>query len=107
MGGQQPAAMENKRHRHEGPKNHYLTFLVSSILTILAFVSVMYGLENTSTKEFVYAFILVLAVIQALFQAFVWMHLKDKGHLYPIIFLSAGVIVAFTCIVMGIYWLWW
>lgn len=36
-----------------------------------------------------------------------WMHLKDKGHLMPILFMIGGFFVASTCIVMALFWVWW
>jgi len=93
----------NKRVIHEGPKNHYLTFALSIILTLLAFVAVSAGFSPT----FTIVFIVTLAFVQALFQLVVWMHLKDRGHTHPIWGLVLGFTVALTCIAMAVWWMWW
>ena len=48
-----------------------------------------------------------MAVLQVILQMGFWMHLKDKGHLLPIIFMLGGFFIAGTCIVMALYWVWW
>lgn len=93
----------NRRHSHEGPKNHYLSFALSILLTILAFVVV----NAQMGKTFTFLFIMVLAIIQATFQLAFWMHMKDRGHLYAIIGIVFGAFVALTGVVAAVYWIWW
>lgn len=93
----------SRRHVHEGPKNHYLSFVLSIVLTILAFVVVYAEIGKTFTV----LFILVLAVVQALFQLAFWMHMKDRGHLFPIIGMFFGAIIALTAVASAVYWMWW
>lgn len=66
---------------------YFWTFVVSIVLTIIAFVVV---LNDVIPLTVAMAIILVLAVIQAMFQAYVWMHLNQKGHGWPILLISAG-----------------
>lgn len=66
---------------------HIWTFVVSIVLTILAFFAVA---NDMISLAFAIPFILGLAVIQALFQAYVWMHLEEKGNFWPILLMSAG-----------------
>ncbi len=92
------------RRRHEGPKNHYISFVLSILLTILAF----FAAANTELDRwFIYAFIVLLAIVQVLVQLGYWMHLKDRGHLFPILGMIGGAVVALTCVIMAVYWLWW
>ncbi|MET3547518.1 MULTISPECIES: cytochrome C oxidase subunit IV family protein [Paenibacillus] len=91
-------------HRHEGPQKHVIVFIFSIILTAIAFASVMAGGVNVA---FTVILLVVMAVLQALVQLGYWMHLKDKGHLMPIIFMCGGGFVAFTAIVTALYWVWW
>lgn len=93
----------NRRHVHEGPKNHYLSFILSIVLTILAFVVV----NAKMGKAFTLLFIVILAIVQALFQLAFWMHLKDRGHLYPILGMIFGAIIALTAVAASVYWIWW
>lgn len=90
---------------HEGPRNHYLAFAMSIALTVMAFLAVIY--EHVLEPWFLVSFIVLLAVVQAVIQAAYWMHLKDRGHLLQRVFLASGAIVAFTAIIMAIYWVWW
>lgn len=88
----------------EGPRNHYITFMISILLTMLAFGAVLYGKMTTA---FLLPFLVVLALVQVLFQLSYWMHMKDRGHTFPIIGISFGAIVALTAVTAGVYWIWW
>ncbi|MFC0211668.1 cytochrome C oxidase subunit IV family protein [Paenibacillus chartarius] len=91
-------------HKHEGPRNHYLTYLISILLTILAFAAVLYGVLD---RSFLLVFIVVLALIQASFQLFFWMHAKDKGHFLPVIGIAFGFFIALTAVAAAVFWTWW
>jgi cytochrome c oxidase subunit IV len=97
------APEEATRHHHEGPRNHYLAFALSIVLTILAFAAVNANLGRT----FTIAFILLLALIQASFQLFFWMHMKDKGHFYAKVGIAFGFVIALTALAAAVYWMWW
>lgn len=92
------------RHRHEGPQRHIVVFIFSIVLTLIAFAAVAAGGVNAT---FAVILLLVMAVLQVILQMGFWMHLKDKGHLMPIIFMLGGFFIAGTCIVMSLYWVWW
>jgi len=92
------------RHKLEGPKNHYLTFAASIILTMLAFAAVMYG---GMSRAFLVPFLIFMAVVQVVMQLAYWMHMKDRGHVYAIIGLAFGAIIALTAVAAGVYWIWW
>lgn len=92
------------RYRHEGPQKHIVVFILSIALTLIAFAAVAAGDVNPT---FAVILLLVMAVIQVIVQMGFWMHLKDKGHLLPIIFMLGGFIIAGTCVIMSLYWVWW
>ncbi|SEU29706.1 cytochrome C oxidase subunit IV family protein [Paenibacillus sp. NFR01] len=92
------------RHRPEGPQRHIVVFVFSAVLTLIAFAAVAAGGVNAA---FAVILLLVMAVLQVILQMGFWMHLKDKGHLLPILFMSGGFFIAGTCIVMALYWVWW
>ena len=99
-----------RKHRHEGPKNHLLAFALSILLTAFAFVAVAYSLveEETHVEHwFVYFFIIALAIFQAVVQLAFWMHMKDKGHSWPIFGIAFGFFVALTAAAAGLLWSWW
>lgn len=93
----------NRRRHHEGPKNHYLSFALSIVLTVLAFAAVAADIGRTFTL----LFIVTLAVVQVIFQLAFWMHMKDKGHFYAAVGIITGVFVALTGAAAAIYWMWW
>ncbi|OAB45437.1 cytochrome C oxidase subunit IV family protein [Paenibacillus glacialis] len=94
----------NKRHRHEGPQKHIVAFIFSIVLTLIAFAAVAAGGINPA---FTIIILLVMAVLQVFVQMGYWMHLKDKGHMIPIIFMLGGFFVAGTAIVTALSWMWW
>lgn len=104
MSSQHHTSSAGERHRLEGPRNHYLSYIISIVLTILAFAAVLYGGLD---KSFLIIFLVSLGIAQALFQLAFWMHMKDKGHLFPIIGLLFGAFVALTAVIMAVYWVWW
>ncbi|KIL39311.1 cytochrome C oxidase subunit IV [Gordoniibacillus kamchatkensis] len=95
---------ESKRHKHEGPRNHNLTYIVSALLTIFAFAAVLYGQLD---RTFIILFIVVLGLIQAVFQLFFWMHAKEKGHFFPVIGIAFGFFIALTAVAAAVWWMWW
>lgn len=52
---------------------------------MLAFAVVLYG---DLDRSFILIFIVTLALVQAIIQLFFWMHAKERGHLFPLIFLG-------------------
>jgi cytochrome c oxidase subunit 4 len=93
-----------KRHRVEGPQKHIVAFVLSLALTIIAFATVAAGEINTT---FTYIILVSMAVLQVIIQLAFWMHMKDRGHLFPIIGILAGGFVVFTMVIMAVYWVWW
>lgn len=93
-----------KRHRVEGPQKHIVAFILSLVLTIIAFVTVASGEINTN---FTYIVLVAMAIVQVFVQLAFWMHMKDKGHMFAIIAILSGCFVVFTMIIMALYWVWW
>lgn len=95
---------QTKRHRNEGPKKHIVAFIMSLALTVIAFATVAAGEINTT---FTYIIIVGMAVLQVFVQMAFWMHMKDRGHLFPIIAIFAGVFIVAMMAIMALYWVWW
>jgi cytochrome c oxidase subunit 4 len=104
MSAEHQSTSTTNRHRVEGPKNHYMAYIVSIILTMLSFAAVIYGGLD---KSFLLIFLVGLAVVQTIFQLTVWMHMKERGHLLPMIGLSMGALIALTAVIAAEYWMWW
>ncbi|TVX88234.1 cytochrome C oxidase subunit IV family protein [Paenibacillus agilis] len=106
MASQQSASNHsNRRHKHEGRQKHIVAFIFSIVLSLIAFAAVASVAEVNAT--FIIILLLVMAVLQVIIQMAYWMHMKDKGHLLPVVFMLGGAFVALTCIVMALYWVWW
>lgn len=99
---QEKQAPKSNYKKHESARQHIITFILSIVLTALAFIAVM-----TTDKAFALPFLVVLAIIQVLFQLFYWMHLSQKGHKGPLIGILTGSLVTLTAIVTAVYWMWW
>ncbi|WP_027094639.1 cytochrome C oxidase subunit IV family protein [Cohnella thermotolerans] len=95
---------EARRHKVEGPRKHIVAFVLSLALTLIAFAAVAAGEINT---QFTYIILVGMAMIQVFVQLAFWMHMKDRGHMFPIIGIAFGVIVVFTMVIMASYWVWW
>jgi cytochrome c oxidase subunit 4 len=104
MSTQQHTSSAGKRHKLEGPRNHYLSYIISILLTMLAFAAVLYG---GLSRTFLIMFLVGLGLVQAIFQLTYWMHMKEKGHMLPIVGLAFGFFVALTALAAAVYWMWW
>ncbi|WP_126426774.1 cytochrome C oxidase subunit IV family protein [Brevibacillus marinus] len=91
-------------HRHTGAKNHLITFVVSLLLTALAFVAVASGTVERGTLVWL---LLFLAFVQALFQLYIWMHMEQKGHGFAALCLYSGAGVALVTVISFVLWVWW
>lgn len=105
MSGQhESVSNQQRRHKVEGPGKHYITFVISILLTMLAFAAVAFG---DLDPRFVITFIVILAVAQVVFQLAYWMHMKDKGHGLPILFIATGGFVGLFAVIAAEFWMWW
>jgi len=93
-----------REHKVEGPYKHYLAYIVSIVLTMIAFALVIYGGLDS---EFLLTFLVVLAICQALFQIYVWMHGREKGHTVPLFFLFSGVFATVMLTLTAVFWMVW
>ncbi|GAB7389261.1 hypothetical protein BSNK01_30990 [Bacillaceae bacterium] len=96
---------KTERHADEGLKPHLWSFVLSLLLTVLAFYAIGKG---TVSPAFAVPFVLALGIVQALVQAAVWMmHMRKKGNETAVTFmLSAAVaiiITIFACAALA----WW
>jgi len=105
MSNQHSTVQEHSRPRkHEGPKKHIVAFIFSIVLTFIAFATVASGEIN---ETFTYIVLVGMALLQVFIQMAFWMHMKDRGHMFAIVGILTGVFVAFTCVIMAEYWVWW
>ncbi|HYK75198.1 MAG TPA: cytochrome c oxidase subunit IVB [Pseudoneobacillus sp.] len=111
MANQQPNSgnprvdIEYRRKKSKEEMRHQVTsFSMMIFLTLIAFFAV--GFQDYSSW-FIVPFILLLAVIQVVFQLFYFMHMSHKGHEAPSLFLFSGVLVGFVTILAFSTIIWW
>lgn len=94
-----------KRKSAEEMKHQVITFALMIFLTLVAFVSVAY--PKTFSPIFSVPFILLLAVVQVIFQLYYFMHMSHKGHEAPSFFLYSGLLIGLITILafMTIVWI--
>ncbi|MCP3741763.1 cytochrome c oxidase subunit IVB [Rossellomorea sp. BNER] len=77
-------------------------FALMIFLTLVAFIAVAGDFD----KYFVIPFILLLAVVQLVFQLYYFMHMSHKGHEAPALFLYSGALVGFITILVFLTIVW-
>jgi cytochrome c oxidase subunit IV len=88
----------------EEMKYQIVSFAMMIFLTLIAFASVgLKGFAPTFTKPF----IILLAVVQVIFQLYYFMHMKHKGHEAPTLFLYSGLLVGLITILTFTTIIWW
>ena len=97
--------LEYRRKKNaEDMKNQVVTFALMIVLTIIAFLAVIYG---DFSGYFVVPFIFLLAVVQVAFQLYYFMHMSHKGHEAVSLFMYSGILVAFLTILTFLTIVWW
>ncbi len=97
-------ALKYRRKKNaEDMKMQVITFIMMIFLTFIAFFAVDY--EGFS-KWFVLPFILLLAVIQVIFQLYYFMHMNQKGHGMIAGFLYTGLLIGVTTILTFVLIVW-
>jgi cytochrome c oxidase subunit IV len=111
MTHQQPSSgnprvdIEYRRKKNaEEMKYQVISFTLMIFLTLVAFFAIGYG---DLSQWFKVPFILLLAVIQVIFQLYYFMHMSHKGHEAPSLFLYSGAIVGGVTILAFMTIIWW
>lgn len=91
-----------KKNREE-MRIQFISFGLMAFLTIISFLAVGLGFP----ASFVIPFLLLLAIIQVLFQFYYFMHAKDEGHEFPMSFMYGGIFTAFLMILAFCTIIWW
>ncbi|MCI2253225.1 cytochrome c oxidase subunit IVB [Domibacillus indicus] len=102
--GDPKVTYEYRRKKNaEEMRMQVITFTMMIFFTVIAFAAVGAGFS----KWFVVPFVLLLAVVQVIFQLYYFMHMSHKGHEAPQLFMYSGIVVAFVTILafLTIIWL--
>lgn len=94
-----------RKKNAEEMKHQFITFALMIFLTLVAFFAVAY--PKTFAPIFTVPFIILLAIVQVIFQLYYFMHMSHKGHEVPSLFLYAGIVVAFLTVLTFMTIVWW
>ncbi|MBM7552889.1 cytochrome c oxidase subunit IVB [Thalassobacillus pellis] len=94
-----------KKEAHkEEMKQQVVTFALMIIFTIAAFALVV---SDVIDRYFIIPIILLLALVQVIFQLYYFMHMKNKGHEMPALMIYGGISVAVMTILTFTTIIWW
>jgi len=93
-----------RKKNAEEMKRQVISFVLMILLTLIAFFAVGY---DKFSHWFSVPFILLLAIVQVMFQLYYFMHMSHKGHEFPAIFMYGGVFVAFLTVWAFATIVWW
>jgi cytochrome c oxidase subunit IV len=88
----------------EEMKYQVVSFTLMIFLTLVAFAAV--GIEGFSSW-FTVPFIVLLALVQVIFQLYYFMHMSHKGHEAPSLFLYSGVLIGAITVLTFMTIIWW
>ncbi|XJZ28373.1 cytochrome c oxidase subunit IVB [Bacillota bacterium Lsc_1132] len=97
--------IEYRRKKSTEEMRYQITsFSMMIFLTFIAFAAV--GMKGVAAT-FTIPFILLLAIVQVIFQLYYFMHMNQKGHEAPSLFLYSGLLVGFVTILTFTTIVWW
>ncbi|MBE3553251.1 MAG: cytochrome C oxidase subunit IV family protein [Kyrpidia tusciae] len=85
---------------HGSVRKHIISFAIMILFTVIAFAMVGAGMSPTV----VIPVILALAVIQVILQLWDFMHLNQKGHSFPTLFIASGALLGFIFVLVLVLW---
>lgn len=94
----------NRQKNKEEMQKQLISFALMIVFTLIAFAIVATG---TLPSMYVVPIIFIMAIVQAGFQFYYFMHLKDKGHAMPATLIYGGVWAAFLTLAGLMVITWW
>lgn len=88
----------------EEMQRQLISFGLMIVFTIIAFAIVATG---SLSKMYIIPVLFIMAIVQAGFQFYYFMHLKDKGHEMPATLIYGGVWAAFLTLAGLMVISWW
>ncbi|OCA85574.1 cytochrome c oxidase subunit IVB [Bacillus sp. FJAT-27225] len=92
-----------KKKSKEEMRYQIISFSMMLFLTFIAFGAVGVGFSTWFTVPL----IVLLAVIQVIFQLYYFMHMSHKGHALPSLFLYGGLLIGLLTILAMVTIVWW
>jgi len=91
-----------RKNNAEEMKHQVITFIMMIFFTIIAFVAV----KLDFSVWFIKPIILLLAVVQVIFQLYYFMHMKHRGHEMVALFLYSGLTVGLLTVLTFLTIVW-
>ncbi|WP_347860686.1 cytochrome c oxidase subunit IVB [Salimicrobium sp. PL1-032A] len=92
-----------KKEYKEEMVHQVTSFTLMILFTFIAFGMVVMEISS----YFVKPVLLLLAVIQVVFQLYYFMHMKNKGHAMPAMMMFGGIVIAIVTILTFTSIIWW
>lgn len=93
-----------RKKNAEEMRYQFISFALMIFLTFIAFIAIGFdGIEI----PFKVPFIILLAVVQVIFQLFYFMHMNHKGHETPKLFIFSGIFIAAITVLTFSTIIWW
>lgn len=83
-------------------KQQVISFVLMIVFTIIAFMFV-----SISSSPAIPLILMLLAIVQVVFQLYYFMHLKDEGTGFPKLFLYSGALVGTLTVAAFMLLIWW
>lgn len=93
-----------KQKSKEEMQKQLISFGLMIVFTFIAFALVA---TESVTKMYIVPILFIMAIVQAGFQFYYFMHLKEKNHEMPATFIFGGVWAAFLTLAGLIVITWW
>lgn len=93
-----------KKRSKEEMQQQFITFAIMIFLTFIAFTAV--ALKDKVNSIFIIPFILILGVVQVIFQLYYFMHMKHKGHEITSFFMYSGIVIGLITILAFLTIIW-
>lgn len=88
----------------EEMRHQVISFTLMIFLTLVSFTAVGYA---GFSEWFIIPFILLLGLVQVVFQLYYFMHMSQKGHEAVSLFIYSGVLVGFLTVLACMTIVWW
>ena len=105
-----PAEFElGRRRARKSMRSQIVMFSLMIFLTLISFTMVMaYNADVIGfSKFFVIPTLLLFAGVQVGLQLYYFMHMQEKGHGTPAMFMYTGVLLAFLVVLTFVTIVWW
>ncbi|MDQ0177033.1 cytochrome c oxidase subunit IVB [Bacillus chungangensis] len=92
-----------RKKNAEEMKYQVVSFALMIFLTLVAFAAVY----AEFSRWFTIPFILLLAIVQVIFQLYYFMHMNHKGHEAPSLMIYSGAFIGFVTVLAFLTIIWW